>query len=374
MKKRTYLMYAASEIDSNMLYASGFSAPDPFIFIERAGKKIMVMSDLEIDRARAQSKAQKFLSVSKISEGITGPGKPLAPIEKIIAAALRQLKVKKVEVPSNFPLFLADALRRRSVRVKPSPDPFFPERLRKKPPEVSAVALAQRKTEQAMKAAAAALRASKVKKGKLWLDGRPLTSERVKKIINLALMENNVVGAHTIVACCNDAVDPHNEGSGQLCANRAIIIDIFPRDMDTMCYGDMTRTFVVGDPSAELKRQYKAVLEAQLAAFKAMKAGVKLARVHDVVKAVFKKYGYETGVKDGRNQGFFHSTGHGLGLDIHEPPRIANVPGKLKEGMIVSVEPGLYYLGTGGVRIEDLVVVTKTGVRNLNRYPKSWRP
>jgi len=374
MKKRTYLMYAASESDSNILYASGFLAPDPYIFIERAGEKIMVMSDLEMDRAKAQSKAKKVLSLSKLSEKATGPGKPLLPVEKLIGAALRELAIKAVEVPANFPLSVADSLRKQGFRLTPVEDPFFPGRLYKTPAEVALVAEAQKKTEHSMKAAALALRNSTVKGGHLWLDGKVLTSERVKKIINLALMQNNVVGAHTIVACCDDAVDPHNEGSGPLCAGHPIIIDIFPRDMDSMYFGDMTRTFVIGEPSAAVRRLYKAVLESQRAALRVMKAGVTFLKVHETVKAVFAKYGYTTGLKDGRMQGFFHSTGHGIGLDIHEPPRVASVPGKLEEGMVVSVEPGLYYLGVGGVRIEDLVVIRKNGITNLNRYPKTWKP
>jgi Xaa-Pro aminopeptidase len=332
------------------------------------------MSDLEIDRAKAQSKAGRVLSASKIAAAITGPGKPPPPVDRIIARALKDLGVTAVEVPANFPLAVADALRKQGIRLSPTPEPFFPSRVRKAPAEIAKVAEAQKKTEHAMRAAALAIRNSTVKKGHLWLDGKVLTAERVKTIINLALMQNNVVGAHTIVACCDDAVDPHNEGSGPLCAQRAIIIDIFPRDMDSMYYGDMTRTFIVGEPSAALRRQYKAVLEAQLGALGMMKAGVTFEAVHEGIKAVFARYGYETGPKDGRMQGFFHSTGHGIGLDIHEPPRIASIPGKLEEGMVVSVEPGLYYAGVGGVRIEDLVVIKKGGIVNLNRYPKTWKP
>jgi Xaa-Pro aminopeptidase len=374
MGKRTFLMYAGSETDSNILYASGFLAPDPFIFIEREGKKFLVMSDLEIDRAKATSKADEVLSLSKISESLTGPGKPLAPTPDLIGGSLEKLGIKEMEVPSSFPVGLADALRGRGFRLNVAADPFFRERLNKLPGEIEAVADAQRKVEKAMKAAALALRNSTIRKGRLFLKGKPVTSETLRKTINLSLMEENLVGMHTIVACGDQAVDPHSEGEGPLLADQAIIIDIFPRSMDTMYFGDMTRTFVVGKPSEALKRQYNAVLEAQLIGLKRLRAGAKLSDVHDAVKAVFSKYGYETGIKDGRQQGFFHSTGHGLGLDIHEPPRIFNLPGEFEEGMIVSVEPGLYYLGVGGVRIEDLVVVQKNGVRNLNKFHKRWKP
>ena len=234
MAGRTFIMYANPEVDSNILYASGFLAPDPYIFVEVDGRKVMVMSDLEIDRAKAQSKANDVLSLSKLSETITGPGKPLAPTADIIAVLLKQFKVKAAEVPFGFPVMLADALRKKGFKLTPVAEPFFPERLLKTPGEIEFVASVQARVELSMKAAALAFRSSIVKGGKLYLGGKPLTSEEVKKIINLALMTNNIVGAHTIVACGDQGVDPHNEGQGQLYADLPIIIDIFPRSMDTM--------------------------------------------------------------------------------------------------------------------------------------------
>jgi Xaa-Pro aminopeptidase len=165
-------------------------------------------------------------------------------------------------------------------------------------------------------------------------------------------------------------VDPHRVGSGPLRPNRAIILDVFPQSIETGYWADMTRTVVRGRASEGLRRMYRAVAEAQDAALATIRDGVDGKEAHQAVLGVFKEYGFKTGKIDGRMQGFFHGTGHGVGLEIHEPPRLNARGGPLRAGMAVTVEPGLYYTRWGGVRIEDLVVVTKTGCRNLTRFPR----
>ena len=180
------------------------------------------------------------------------------------------------------------------------------------------------------------------------------------------------MGTDTIVAGGNQATDPHERGSGPLKAHQAIIIDIFPRCIQSGYYGDFTRTFCRGKAPEQLKRQYKAVKEAQEAAIAIIRDGVLGSAVHQQVLDTFEERGYKTESINGEMQGFIHTTGHGIGLDIHEYPRISTVPITLKAGMITSVEPGLYYKGIGGVRIEDLVYITKTGCEMLSPYPKKF--
>lgn len=372
MEKRSYVMYACPETDSNIYYCTGFMAPDPFLLVVKNGIRYMVMSDLEIDRAKKQSKAEEVLSLSKIGAEIDKNTMP--PIEVIIEHILKKFKMKSFEVPAGFPSLIYSYLVSKGFRIKIVPDPFFPERAFKRQDEIKHIAHSQKITEEAMAKVAYILRESNIRGKRIYFDGTCVTSEYLKKVVNIFLMEKNMIGAHTIVACGNDAVDPHNEGSGPIRPNESIIVDIFPRSMDTLYYGDMTRTFVVGKPSEALLKLYDAVLTAQNKALSMIKDGVLLADVHKAVRDVFEQLGYKTGLIKGRMQGFFHSTGHGLGLDIHEPYRIANVPGYLKTGMVQSVEPGLYYYGIGGVRIEDLVVVQKNGLLNLNKFPKSIFP
>jgi Xaa-Pro aminopeptidase len=166
-------------------------------------------------------------------------------------------------------------------------------------------------------------------------------------------------------------VDPHNEGSGPIRAHSSIIMDIFPRSQRTGFFGDISRTVVRGTASERLKAAYRCVEEGQRIGFRRVRDGANAFDIHAEILQYFAGQGFPTGMVDGRMQGFFHGTGHGLGLDIHEAPGIgARSRNILKAGHVVTVEPGLYYMGMGGVRLEDVVFVTKTGCRNLVKIPK----
>jgi Xaa-Pro aminopeptidase len=237
--------------------------------------------------------------------------------------------------------------------------------------EVEHIAATQRATEEAVEVAIAAIRAAKVGDGGfLHLDGELVTSELLKKLINVKLMESDCVGQHTIVAAGVHGVDPHDQGSGPIRANESIVMDVFPRSGRTRYFADMTRTVVKGKASPKLRAMYRAVLNAQERGIELIHDGADGKAIHAEVNRVLEKDGFATGMVGGRMQGFFHGTGHGVGLDIHEPPRVSKAGAVLRSGYVVTVEPGLYYLDAGGVRIEDLVVVTPTGSRNLTQFPK----
>ena len=373
-KKRTdagtRLMIAASERDANMYYASGFMAPDPFICMEREGLRTLMMSDLEVDRAKAQSRADRVLSLSAYLEVLEEQGMENPTGLDALDLVLKEMEVEQLLVPSSFGIKAADFLRDKGYTVVFREEPFFEERALKSEEEVGYIAEAMRHSEDAMDAAVGAIREAEVRSGVLYSDGEPLTAERIKKRVNVRLMENDCVAGHTIVAPGDQACDPHNEGSGPIRIGQPVVIDIFPRSLRTGYCGDITRTIVRGEASADVKRIYGLVQEAQELAFPRIMAGADGTEIHRAIEEHFEKAGYETGEKDGRMQGFFHGTGHGLGLEVHEPPRIGKRGDVLKEGHVVTVEPGLYYLGIGGVRIEDVVVVTESGCRNLTSYPK----
>jgi len=363
------LIIAASEVDSNLYYACRFMAPDPFVFLEAGGRKILLMSDLEVDRARQQAGVDEVLSLSEW-EAKAKQRWPQPRLTDTLSLLLEDYGVKAVEVPADFPLEAADRLRERGVTVQARPHPFFPERVIKSAEEVAAIEQAQRHTETALAAAIEVLRESVIRGDEVIHKGRPLTSEDLKKVVNVSLMENDCIAEHTIIACGEQGVDPHNQGTGPIRPNQGIIFDIFPRSSTSRYFADMTRTVVKGKASAELKRIYDAVLAAQLRGIELVKDGASGGAIHAEVARTMEARGYTTGVVDGRNQGFFHGTGHGVGLDIHEPPRISRLDYELKTGQVVTVEPGLYYPGRGAVRIEDMVLVEPTGCRNLTRSPK----
>jgi Xaa-Pro aminopeptidase len=367
----TILLYAISNIDSNILYASDFFAPDPFLFFRTPqGKRFLVMSDLEIDRARATSSAHRVLSWSaytKLAEQRRGKAPSAADV---IFEVLKDFGIKRITVPMDFPVGLADMLREYKITVAVRPDPFFPERITKIATEAKEIRKSMQASELGMRMAVEALRKSKIKDGYLIYKGRRLTSETLKTIINTTILARGFIPSGTIVAPGKQGCDPHDEGHGPIKANEPVIIDIFPRSLQSGYFGDITRTFVRGRASDRVRAMFKTVLDGQRLGLSMLRDGAKTRPIHQAILDLFEKRGFPTGKMKGRMQGFFHGTGHGLGLDIHEPPRIALNDLVLQKGMVVTVEPGLYYLDGGGMRIEDTVMVTKRGHESLTRFPK----
>jgi Xaa-Pro aminopeptidase len=364
------LFIAASEHDSNLYYATRFMAPDPFIYLEIKGERLMVMSDLEMDRARTQASVDRVLSYSEIEQKAKKQGIKSPTTVDIVHLVLKESKVRRLLVPANFPFIYATRLQELGYSLKPKRDPFYEQRVVKTAEEVRSIELSQRATEDAVTSAHDLLRRATIRDGELWFDGVVLTSERVKQLINVKLMERNCVAQHTIVAGGEQACDPHNEGSGPLPAHRSIIFDVFPRSATSRYFADMSRTVIRGTASQELKRLYGVVKDAQEDAIGKIKDGADGMKIHQGICERFEKAGYKTGLLNGRMQGYFHGTGHGVGLDIHEAPRISRTGSLLQEGHVVTVEPGLYYPGLGAVRIEDMVLVTKDGCRNLTNFSK----
>jgi Xaa-Pro aminopeptidase len=370
-RKEALLIVAASESDANMLYATAFFAPDPFIFFQHRGKKHVVMSDLEIDRAEKQAEVDKVLSLSSYQRRLRKAGKSSPTTVDILEAVFKERRLRSLVVPANFPALLADELRVKGFTVKVKKDPFFPEREKKREDEVKNIRDSLRVAELGLEAGIRALKRAKIGRDRyLYLNGSRLTSEKIKTIVNTTIMAEGWVPSHTIVSSGDQCCDPHHEGSGPIKANSSIIFDIFPRSQKTGYFGDLSRTVVRGRASERLKEAYVTVQAGQEIAYRMIRDGVNAKEIHQKILALFEQRGFPTGKIDGRMQGFFHGTGHGLGLDIHEPPRIALSESTLRTGHVVTVEPGLYYLGLGGVRLEDVVLVTSAGNRNLTRYPQ----
>jgi Xaa-Pro aminopeptidase len=365
------VMIAASEIDSNLYYATRFLAPDPCIFVQVGAEKILVMSDLEVDRARSQASVDTVLSYSAYESRAREKGASSPSSLDVLDLVLQERNARHLLVPGSFGIEHADGLRARGYTLIVKREPFFEERLVKSEEEIEQITATQRATEEAVDAAISAIRAAKVgNDGFLSLDGQRLTSEMLKKIINVKLMELDCVAQNSIVAPGLQGVDPHDQGSGPIRANESIVMDIFPKSGRTRYFADMTRTVVKGKASPKLRAMYRAVLNAQERGIELIRDGADGKAIHAEVNAVLEKDGFTTGMVGGRMQGFFHGTGHGVGLDIHEPPRISKAGAVLKSGYVVTVEPGLYYQDAGAVRIEDLVVVTPTGCRDLTKFPK----
>lgn len=365
------LIIADSERDSNIYYATGFMAPDPFVYIRNNSQRIMFTSDLELDRARSQSKADKVLSLSKYERMARKRGGESSGIIGAVVAALREMSIKELLVPADFNVEYADFLRKKGYKLKIRKEPFFDSREIKDEAETGHIIKTLRQTERALEKAIDYVRKSNVKDGFLFSSrNRQITSESIREIINVELMKAGCTARHTIVSCGEQSCEPHNAGSGPLKANEPIIFDVFPRDEKTGYYADISRTVVKGRASVSLKKMYRAVASAQKLVFHSAKHGAKGNIIHRNVMRHLTSLGFKTGKAGGKMKGFFHGTGHGVGLDIHEPPRISKAKYTLKTGNIVTAEPGLYYPGVGGVRLEDMILITDNGCINLTEFPK----
>ena len=363
------LIVAPSDTDADMLYATRIFIGDPFIFLQQKGKRILVLSDLEIDRAKKNAKADEFVMFNQLEREVQGKAKKAPPYEKVLAHFLTKRGVKCALVPANFPLGFANEIKRKGIALETSNGLFWPAREKKTAEEIRLLERALRMTETGMKRGMEILKTSKLGTGKkLKWSGKTLTSEILRAEIDSAILRAGGVPTNTIVAGGDQACDPHERGFGPLRADSLIILDIFPRDGKTGYWGDMTRTVVRGRASEQQRKLWEAVKAGQTLALKRIKAGVDGMSIHQAITELFERRGFPTEVRNGRRVGFFHGTGHGLGLEIHEYPRLQKVV--LKAGQCLTVEPGLYYPGIGGTRIEDVVIVEKTGCRILSRFPK----
>ncbi|HEY7217504.1 MAG TPA: Xaa-Pro peptidase family protein, partial [Candidatus Binatia bacterium] len=365
------LLVTASEGDANMLYAVGFFVPDPFIFFKHKNLKFAVLSDLEIDRAKKQAHVDRVLSLSLYQRKLRKLGKTPPGMIDILDLLLRERGIRSVIVPANFSALLTDQLRAKGFSVQIKRDPFWAEREAKNRAEVQQITESLRVARLGLEAGIRLLKRTQTKRdGYLYVNGTRLTSEMLKTAVNTTIMAQGWLPSHTIISSGNQCVDPHHEGSGPIKANSSIIFDIFPRSQRNGYFGDLSRTVVRGRASDKLKKIYATVQAGQQIGFEQIRDGINGKDVHQNILNLFAARGFPTGRINGRMQGFFHGTGHGLGLDIHEPPRIAPVDAILRTGHVVTVEPGLYYLGVGGVRLEDVVVVNAKGNRNLTDCPQ----
>jgi Xaa-Pro aminopeptidase len=369
---RPKFILASSETCADLLHATRFRAPDPFAFLEMDGKRHILLHDLEIDRGRMEAKVDVVDSWTDF-EKLAGktPWKRPRPA-KVLAAWLTSKGATSVKVPSDFPLGTARELAKHKIDLKPSRGPLYPNRSIKSRPEVHAMEKALAIAEKGMARGIEVLRASRIRSdGTLSFEGHSLTSEALRIEMETAVLRaGGEARGDSIAACGAQACDPHMRGSGPLQANSLIILDVFPRDAASGFFGDITRTVVRGKADDAMRRMWETCLEGQKLALDAIRPDAKGSEIHNAVKEFFTSKGYPTEIREGRWQGFFHGTGHGLGLEIHEEPRFSDTI--FEPGQVMTVEPGIYMPGIGGVRHEDVVLVTRAGHRLLTTLPKPF--
>jgi Xaa-Pro aminopeptidase len=366
------LMVADSEHDANMLYAVGMFLPEPFVYLQHKGRPSIMVRELDLDRARRKARNCRVLSLARYQEALSRAGKKSPKLCDVIKALLKERKIKRVTVPAEFPHGLARQLRDRKVKVKVVKGRCFPQRELKTPEEVKKISAALIMAEVGLAEGIQVLKRSKVgKNGQLYHNNAVLTSERLRAVIDTAIVQSGGQVNQSIVACGAQACDPVENGYGPLRANEPIVLDVFPRSQKTGYFGDITRTVVKGRAREEVRKLYHTVARAQEIAFSMIKPGSEARSIHQAVADFFQEQGYQTGKTEGRMQGFFHPTGHGVGLELQEGPSLArNSSDCLRSGHVVTVEPGLYYPAIGAVRLEDMALVIANGAKNLTKFEK----
>ena len=347
-----FVVYASSD-DADIRYLSRFVVHDPFVFFKRRGQPgVIIVSQMEAERASRESTAAVMTRTQAgLIEILKAEKNPWKALAQMIAGQAGKILL----VSPNLPAALVRALEEHA-RVIVDEGTVEQMRAKKSRTEIAWMKSVQKSTDNTMALAVSLIARSTVKKGLLYLKGAPLTSEYVRTAVHKQLMDGGCRAVETIISCGEDTALPHAIGSGQLAAHEPIVIDMFPKSETTGYYSDMTRTVSKGEPDEKIREMYAAVQDAKRLAISHIKAGVSGADVYQAVVDFFKDQGYES-----TTRGFVHNLGHGLGLQVHELPTLGAAGSVLRAGHVITVEPGLYYPGIGGVRLEDMGEVTKKG-------------
>jgi len=369
------ILYASSEQSADLYYLTGVFVPDPFLCFVVGRRSTAVVNRLEYGRVKAQSQCDEVLLLEAVqveaAEALQIDRSSVGPAE-LMRYFAQQHDAQAVEVPELFPAVYYAKLLEAGLQLRVGTDPFFPAREIKTDVEAKALQQGNAASAAGIRAAEATLRAATIVGNRLKFEGRTLTSERLRIIIDQACLAKGAVAHNTIVAGGKQGCDPHEVGHGPLKPHELIIVDVFPRVQKTGYHGDMTRTFLKGRANDAQRALVDAVRSAQQAALASVKAGVSGAAVHRAADDVFQQRGYRTEQQGAGFVGFIHSTGHGLGLEVHESPRVSLTAGPLHAGHVITIEPGLYYPEVGGCRIEDVVRVTTEGSELLSSMHYRW--
>ncbi|MGF1531387.1 MAG: M24 family metallopeptidase [Puniceicoccaceae bacterium] len=373
--RRPILFYSCPDQDGDLRYFGGFSAPDPFIAMGFDHERLAVVSSLEYGRAQKESRFTKVIELSSLEGEVRQlfPDAPLNPA-KVIACLGHKLGFPTFTVPPSFPVGLARELEGLGLQIEVGESPFIPGRASKTPVEATAIRRANHIAAQGLKRAETILREATISHGYLIHQGKRLSSEVLRREIEIACLSAGGRAEGTIAAGGDQACDPHQRGHGPLRAHQLIIVDVFPQCLKTGYFGDMSRTFLKGTPSDSQTALVGTVRNAQKAALQKVRSGILGNKLYHDTVHFFTEAGYTSGKVDNHYEGFIHGLGHGLGLEIHEAPNLGSRHStcRLPANAVVTIEPGLYYPGLGACRIEDVVWLKPEGSELLSRYPYRW--
>jgi Xaa-Pro aminopeptidase len=374
------IIYGDSFRSPDMRHAVPLGVPDPFLYAETNGSRHVVANSMEATRLRELGLFDVHIHEDYGVDELVESG--LEPRELTAQLALRAiagLGLERATVPENFPVWLADRLRADGVELDVDQDLFDDRRRAKTEAQLEGMRRAQRAAEAAMDACRALLRRAEISGDELLLDGEQLTVERIKGDMNAVFAAHDTTAEEYIVAPGAQGAVGHDMGSGPIPPSVPLIVDIFPRDNASAVFTDMTRTFVVGDVPDDVREWHRLVKEALDRAISETAPGADTRAIFDGSCEIFEAAGEPTPRTKTPGEpladGFFHGLGHGVGLEVHEAPGLGITSDKkLVVGDVVTIEPGLYRAGYGGVRLEDIVLVTETGAEVLTDYPYDLEP
>lgn len=372
MKHPSLLIIADSETDADMRFALGVSVSERAVFLRTGGRSIALMSDGDVSRARAESPVGRIDSVSRYLRKAERSGMVSPGLAQVAFLLCKEHRVRKLSVPHLFPAGFAKQLRKLGIRVKVRDGHFFREREFKTPVEVRKIVAAMGMAEVGMSEGLHALRRAKIGPGRqLILHGGPLTCEKLRAIIDTGVTQAGGIPQHTLVAGGIQTCDPEGPGTGPLLAQSPILIDIRARSVRTGYHGRLARTVVRGHAPEALRQQYETVRRAQEIALTSLRPDQPVRPIHERLRRFFLSEGFRTRVSGRHPSGFLQATGNGIGLEAAEIPTLHGTSRDvLQPGHVVTVHPGLYYPGTGGVRLADVIRVTEGDPENLTQFEK----
>ena len=358
-----FLLYGSSISDVNILYFGNFFAPDAFWVIKSDLDTIAIVSDLEYSRCLKEGNFSVVFTYDEIFAPAKEFDDQLFASDKIgcaIKFIAKKFNINKFIVPQNFPVFMYKRLE-NVVNLSIDDNVLTNIRAIKTENEICAIKHSCDITRSALSVAEKVIENSDASSNNvLYYDNEVLTAERLRYFIEVECLKHGFIAEQTIVSCAKQAADPHCIGTGPLLANELIVVDVFPRNVKSGFFGDMTRTFFKGKLSKEQQSILSCVKECQLATIQQVKPGVTAASINNFATKFFESSGFPLMKNKKFKEGFIHSIGHGIGLSLHEAPSMASEHTIIQENMVFTIEPGLYYQALGGARTEDVVRVTNT--------------
>jgi len=365
---------------STMRHEIPLVVPDPFLYAEIGEERHVVVSSLERSRLEELDSALTVHAFEEFGlDELIAAGEPRGEVVlQVLARATGSLGLERATVPADFSLELADRLRAGGLELDVDRSLFEDRRRVKSPAELAGIRRAQHAAQDGMRAAVELLRRAEPGGPGLLVDGEPLTCERVKQAIRAAVARAGASGDALIVAHGAQTASGHDMGSGPIQPGEPVVIDLWPSDLESACFADITRTFVVGEPPEELRKYHELTRESLVRSLDEVRPGVAGNELHRISCEPYERAGLPTQLTKAPGEvleeGFFHSLGHGVGLEVHEAPLLGRAKDVVVAGDVITLEPGCYRPGFGGCRLEDLVLVTDDGAELLTDFPYDLEP